>query len=150
MKTTNRILSIFFLLTVFLVQPAFAGKASGGVKDGKLAACPNSPNCVVSFQYENDHYVRPLNVNAANKEEAKHKLMKVLRTMKRVKVVRNEGDYVHAEFRTSMMRFVDDVEFLVLDNGTIGVRSASRMGFTDFGKNEKRVESLRYRLSQIQ
>lgn len=149
MKTTARIFSIIFLSTMFLIQPAMAGKKSGGVINGKLAACPNSPNCVVSFKYENDHYVRPLGVNASTKEEAKHKLMKVLRTLKKTKVVRNEGDYIHVEFRTTI-GFVDDVEFYVLDNHTIGVRSASRMGFTDFGKNEKRVESLRNRLAQIQ
>ncbi|MFK7778444.1 MAG: DUF1499 domain-containing protein, partial [Gimesia sp.] len=49
-----------------------------------------------------------------------------------------------AEFRSLCFRFVDDVEFLI-DSGQnmIQVRSASRVGHSDFGANRKRIESIR-------
>ena len=40
------------------------------------------------------------------------------------------------------MRYRDDVEFEV-DGDTVHVRSASRLGYGDFGVNRKRVEALR-------
>ena len=42
------------------------------------------------------------------------------------------------------MGFVDDVEFVVdPERSVIDVRSASRLGHSDFGVNRKRVETLR-------
>ena len=46
-----------------------------------------------------------------------------------------------------MFRFVDDVEFhLRSAEGVIAVRSASRIGTSDFGVNRRRVERIRDRL----
>ena len=59
-------------------------------------------------------------------------------------VIRHEGGYLYAEFRTRLMRFVDDVEFAYDPKaGVIHVRSASRLGRRDFGVNRRRVEALR-------
>jgi uncharacterized protein (DUF1499 family) len=42
------------------------------------------------------------------------------------------------------MGFVDDVEFLIApEQSQIHVRSAARLGYSDFGVNRKRVEFLR-------
>ena len=42
------------------------------------------------------------------------------------------------------MGFVDDVEFvLATEQMVIHVRSAARLGYSDFGVNRKRIESLR-------
>jgi uncharacterized protein (DUF1499 family) len=55
-----------------------------------------------------------------------------------------QSDYLHAEMRSLLFRFVDDIEFfLVADKGLIHVRSASRAGYSDFGVNRKRVERIR-------
>lgn len=54
--------------------------------------------------------------------------------------------YVHAEFRSTLFRFVDDVEFLLpAGEPLIQVKSASRLGYSDMGVNRKRVEGLRER-----
>ena len=54
--------------------------------------------------------------------------------------------YLHAEFRSLIFRFVDDLELLVDPvAGVIDVRSASRLGRSDFGVNRRRVEELRRR-----
>ena len=60
----------------------------------------------------------------------------------RARVVEVTDRYLHAEFTTPVFRFVDDVEFLLAADA-IHVRSASRLGWSDFGVNRRRVERLR-------
>jgi len=53
-------------------------------------------------------------------------------------------NYIHAEFRSSIFRFIDDVEFsFPTDKNIIHVKSASRKGYYDFGANRRRAERLR-------
>ena len=56
-------------------------------------------------------------------------------------------DSLHAEATSLIFRFVDDVN-VILDkqSGFIHIRSASRMGHSDFGVNRKRLETLRKQL----
>ena len=64
--------------------------------------------------------------------------------MPRATVIRTEGAYLYAEFRTRLMRYVDDVELYYDERaGLVHVRSASRLGRRDFGVNRRRVEELR-------
>ena len=52
-------------------------------------------------------------------------------------------DYLRAHCR-SRLGFIDDLEcWLFEDEGVIHVRSASRVGYYDFGVNRRRVEALR-------
>jgi uncharacterized protein (DUF1499 family) len=67
--------------------------------------------------------------------------------MERATVVRHEGNYLHAEFRSKLIGFVDDVEFTYDDQArALHVRSASRLGRRDFEVNRRRVEALRSRI----
>lgn len=60
------------------------------------------------------------------------------------KIVAHKGNYIHAEATTRIMHFVDDVEFLYQPSQhLIQVRSASRIGYSDFGKNRSRIQHLR-------
>ena len=76
-------------------------------------------------------------------EAARAKLIEVLRNYPRTRIVREEPDYLKAECRSLIFRFVDDVEF-VFDAGAqrIRFRSASRLGRSDFGVNRKRMEEI--------
>jgi len=48
-----------------------------------------------------------------------------------------------------LLRFVDDLEFQYSpDEDVIHMRSASRLGYSDFGTNRKRLESIRERLEE--
>jgi len=62
------------------------------------------------------------------------------------RILEEQPGYLHAIFVSRLFRFVDDLE-LRLDEGAgvIQVRSASRVGHSDFGVNRKRVERLRER-----
>jgi uncharacterized protein (DUF1499 family) len=64
-------------------------------------------------------------------------------------VIRQDGAYLYAEYRTKRMKFVDDLELLYdAKAGAFHVRSASRLGRRDFGVNRARVEALRKRLTR--
>jgi uncharacterized protein (DUF1499 family) len=67
----------------------------------------------------------------------------------RSQIITVTDDYVHAECRSAVFGFVDDLELhLRLGQNSIAVRSASRLGHGDFGVNRKRVESLRTLLTE--
>ena len=108
-----------------------------GVRDGLLAACKRSPNCVSSQANpaDKEHYIAPIHGSLAA-------VRKAVESLPRTKVVREGNNYLYAEFRTPLLRYVDDVEFF-FDGKVIHVRSCSRLGRRDFGVNRKRVEELR-------
>jgi uncharacterized protein (DUF1499 family) len=122
----------------------FAGKRPQnlGYEAGRLAPCKRSPNCVSSQADAADaeHYIAPI----ALKGDAIAAVRKAVESMPRASVVQVEPGYLYAEFRSKLMGFVDDVEFL-LDpaKGVVHVRSASRLGRRDFGVNRERIEQLR-------
>lgn len=118
-----------------------------GPQDGRLRPCPPSPNCVCSFDTDDEHRIAPIDAGPqpAERFDQLHNLM---RSLPRAQIVNDEGTYLHAEFTTPLLRFVDDVEFLLDESaGVIHVRSASRIGHSDFGANRDRVEMLRQRLA---
>ena len=74
----------------------------------------------------------------------------VLENAKRVHLSKVDMNYIHAEFRSSIFRFVDDLEFLFPpDKNIIHVRSASRKGYYGFGANRRRVEQIRSTLETV-
>jgi uncharacterized protein (DUF1499 family) len=115
-----------------------------GVKDGKLAPCPNSPNCVVSQGREDaEHAIAPLQYDG-DRTSAMARLVEVINAMPRTEIIQQTEDYLYAEFTSQWMGFVDDVEFYLPDTpGVIHVRSASRLGESDLGVNRQRVETIR-------
>lgn len=122
----------------------FPGKRPGnlGIHDGLLAACPNKPNCVSSQATDKRHFVAPFRLRDDNAAAAMQRVKAAVEAAPRARVIRAEGNYLHAEFETPMMGFVDDVEFYCAGK-EIHVRSAARLGYSDWGVNRKRVESLR-------
>ncbi len=121
-----------------------AKTAAAGLVDGALAACPSSPNCVCSaVSVDATHAIEPfaLDGNAADAIDA---LTTIIASMPRTRVVTASDSYLHAEFTSRILRFVDDVEFHVDPaHAVIHVRSASRVGHSDLGANRARVERLR-------
>jgi len=52
------------------------------------------------------------------------------------------GYYLHAEYESDWLKFVDDIEVVIKD-GLIHLRSASRLGFSDMGVNAKRFDAIK-------
>lgn len=116
-----------------------------GLHEGRLAPCKRSPNCVSSQAEPADkvHFVAPI-VFHGNAQEAIAEARATVEGMERVRVIREMPGYLYAEFRSRMLRFVDDVEFAFDEKDRLlHVRSASRLGRRDFGVNRERVERIR-------
>ena len=76
-------------------------------------------------------------------EEAKAKMLKVIAEMPRTTVTEQEGNYIHSEFKSKLMKYVDDVEFYFDETAkVIHFRSASRKGYSDLGVNKKRMTAV--------
>ena len=113
-----------------------------GVTNGRLAPCRRTPNCVSSQADPSDaeHYIAPL-------KGTMEAVRKAVASLPRATIVSEKQNYLHAEFRSKLLGYVDDVEFFY-DGDAIQVRSASRLGRRDFGVNRNRVERLRALLSR--
>jgi len=122
----------------------FAGKPTNlGVKEGKLAPCPTSPNCVSTQAEDADHRMNviPFTGDGAI---ASNKLKQAIATLPRTAIVTETADYLHVECTSFLFRFVDDVEFWIDEpSHVIHFRSASRVGHGDLGVNRKRMEAIR-------
>ncbi|ULA64091.1 MAG: hypothetical protein LZF86_110792 [Nitrospira sp.] len=109
----------------------------------RLRPCPASPNCVSTQATDDGHAIAPL-CYRKSRVEAKEALKAIVQAMPRTKLVKEDESYLHYEFTSLLLRFVDDVEFLFDDESkTIHFRSASRTGYGDFGVNRKRMEEIR-------
>lgn len=115
---------------------------------GALVACPNAPHCVSSdAPADNSHYVRPF-VFAGTGKQARLELLEALATMPHATRIEVRPRYIHTRFQTTL-GFVDDVTTIIRPRkGTVAVRSASRIGYYDFGKNRSRITALRKRFDK--
>lgn len=112
-----------------------------GVADGRLSACPSSPNCVTSLPTDALHQVAAFEI-VGDPGSAWRAAREAVLALPRTTLVIDDAGYLHAECTSALMRYVDDLE-LHLDGRVIQVRSASRVGYGDMGVNRERVENLR-------
>jgi uncharacterized protein (DUF1499 family) len=121
-----------------------------GVHDGRLAPCKPTPNCVASQAdraTDAGHYIPPLAIRG-EPEAAWAALIGAVRATPRVDIVTERPGYLYAEYTSRVFGFVDDVEFQLDPSAKlVHVRSASRVGRSDFGVNRARIEELRAQLA---
>lgn len=112
-----------------------------GVRSGRLADCPDSPNCVSSQASDERHHIEPLIVTG-EPSQGFARLAHILEQRADTKIVERGDHYLRVEFRTRF--FVDDGEFFLDDRRlVIEIRSASRLGYSDLGKNRQRIKEIR-------
>jgi uncharacterized protein (DUF1499 family) len=117
-----------------------------GIHQDRLTACPDSPNCVNSQASDARHAIAPLPLKGST-EQTQARLKALLGEEPRVTLITEAPGYLRAEFSSALLRFVDDVEFMIGESA-VDVRSASRLGYADFDVNRERIEQLRQRLSE--
>ncbi len=121
----------------------FAGERPTGVGTGRLAACPDRPNCVASDVADPRHAIAPL-PRRGDTAAAMACIALAVAKLPGARIILRRDDYLYAEFESRIMGFVDDVEFLADPAAdVIRVRSASRLGYGDFGVNRRRIEAIR-------
>lgn len=113
--------------------------------------CPKTPNCVNSQTADEKNYIQSLHYTGTQ-QAARFRLLQILESEKRAKVITAQHNYIRVEFTSALFRFIDDVEFYfpVEQDGekVIHVRSASRVGHYDFGVNRKRIEEIRSKFNK--
>ncbi len=123
--------------------------AAAGLSDTQLSQCGSKPNCVCSEQQEQgEHYIEPFKLS----QSGTLSLQQVGDAIKAAggEVVQNSDNYLAATFTSSLFGFVDDFEArLDAEQGVLHLRSASRVGHSDFGANRKRVEQIRAALQAL-
>jgi uncharacterized protein (DUF1499 family) len=134
------------LVSLILLTGCSGTKPDLGVNNGELMPCPKTPNCVNSQAADEGHYIKPLHFSGT-RQEAKERLLQILKSEKRTKILAAHEHYIRVEFTSSFFRFVDDVEFYFpkeqAGEKLLHIRSASRVGYSDLGANRKRIEKIR-------
>ena len=138
------------LVIIFILTGCSSSMVELGINNGLLTPCPKTPNCVNSQATDKKHFIQPIKFIGTLKQ-AKDRLLTILKTWKRTKIVIIQENYIRAEFSSKVFRFVDDVEFYFPITKTeeviIHIRSASRVGQSDLGVNRKRIEQIRSELN---
>jgi uncharacterized protein (DUF1499 family) len=120
----------------------------GKRENGIFRPCPPTPNCVSSRAEKARQRVDPI-VFRGDPAAAWSRLRLVVASMKGARITKEKAGYLHAEFRSALFGFVDDVELKLTEAAErIDVRSASRTGYYDFGVNRRRVEEIRERFAR--
>lgn len=111
-----------------------------------LPECPDSPNCVKTGASSESHRIDDFQLEG-DWPQQKQAIIDAATSMKRTRLVEEERYYLRFEATSLVMRFVDDLEVLYRPEHGLEIRSASRVGKSDFGVNRERVETLRERLN---
>ena len=119
-------LSILFLLLYVLVIPSKA-----------MASHVELKPCI-----QVSHCVRE-ELKVDNIDSPYEKVKSIVENSPRTKIVESDGDYLHAEVTSRIMKYVDDLEIsFAPERNNLSIRSESRVGDGDFGVNRKRVDQL--------
>lgn len=144
MKKYN--ITLIGLISFLLLTGCTGNIPKLGIEAGQLKKCPTKPNCVNSQAKDSKHFIEPI-LTTRTQLETKERLLKILNEIKRSKIKIAENDYIWVEFTSMIFRFVDDVEFYFPQTDSketvIYVRSAARLGYSDFGVNRNRIEEIR-------
>jgi len=114
------------------------------VEVNQLLKCSSKPNCVCS-EYPDDtaHFILPIDLPTGDRTDVIKRLVEIIREMGG-DIQSTNATHIAATFTSSLFKFVDDValRFDPVEN-RVHLRSASRVGYSDFGVNRHRVEQLR-------
>ncbi|HEY5790088.1 MAG TPA: DUF1499 domain-containing protein [Gammaproteobacteria bacterium] len=122
-----------------------------GLVEGRLRACPETPNCVCSEPggAPGAQRIAPLDFGTVGAAAAWRALQQAVGEAGGVLRVSDDG-YLAATFRTRWLGFSDDLEARFDPAAAVlHLRSASRVGHSDFGANRRRVERLARRYAEL-
>ena len=151
MKKTLVIIILLFLLFIiyfFILGVNSKSKNLPELIDGRLSKCPDTPNCVCSENKEHaEHYISPINLSQSTASNSNSLLaLKEIILNMGGSIQTEKENYINATFTSAIFRFVDDFEVRIdKANKVIHLRSASRVGRSDFGINKKRIELFKQR-----
>jgi len=137
------ILALLLLIIVYFATISFLTRHASlkEPSERKLLPCPSSPNCVLSTSSIDAKKINAIKLNSNDHHASWKKLVTIIK-LNGGEILIDDGTYLHAVFTSNIFRFKDDLE-ATLNENQIDIRSASRAGKSDFGKNRKRIEKIR-------
>ena len=124
----NFILSIFIFIGFTSPSATFASHI-------ELSECVEIAHCVRE-EWEVSSIEKPFK-----------EIKEIVENFPRSVIVDIDGDYLHAEVTSKWMKYVDDLEIsFVPESSKLEVRSESRVGESDLGVNQKRVDLLKSKM----
>lgn len=127
--------------------PTFREGYAELIDSPSLAPCPPKPNCVSTQAVAPSRRMSPLRFTGSALD-ARQAIENAVEACGGVVVKVGRG-YVRAEFSSRLFGFVDDVEWAVSTaDARIDFRSASRLGYFDFGANRRRMRKIIRRLTR--
>ena len=126
-------MNIFFL--IILIFTILFSPSSLFASQVELKPCIEVAHCV-----REEWDVR----NSENPFEA---IKSIIEINPRTEIVELNRDYLHAEVTSKWMKYVDDLEVSFLpESNILSIRSESRVGESDLGVNQKRVDLLKSKM----
>ena len=139
-------LSIVFLSASLIGCAGQIPSDLGMLNGTELRPCPDKPNCVQTYDpLDTSHFQLPLKFKE-NDAQTKLAITTAINetggTIISEAAAEPSGYYLHAEYESSWLKFVDDFEVVIKDN-LIHIRSASRLGYSDLGVNAERFDEIK-------
>ena len=126
-------MKIFFL--VILMSTGFLYPESSFASKLDLKPCIKVAHCVRE------------ELDVRNSESPFEEITSIIENTPRTEIVELSGDYLHAEVTSKWMKYVDDLEVSYLPElNKLVLRSESRVGESDLGVNQKRVDLLKAKM----
>nr|WP_321257349.1 DUF1499 domain-containing protein [uncultured Pseudodesulfovibrio sp.] len=138
-----QIRSILCILAVISLCACASKAPEMGMHNGTFAVCGETNDCVSSQATNPKNKIAPI-IAHGDSEIVMVDLGNAIESIFGGKVLLVEDNYLRAEFKSSVMRTMDDAEFFYDQHaGIIHVHAISRGDFLDFGGNRDRIEELR-------
>lgn len=138
-----------WLISRKLVEIASPLPDNLGVNDGKLAPCPETPNCVSTQANDPEHRLEPIPFTAPV-NEVRSTLAEILGSLPRTYIATISSNYIHGVSRSRVFGFIDDTEIYIdEESNLIHIRAAARLGQGDFGVNRERAEEISAKFRQL-
>ncbi len=135
------------LVLIWFVFLAYQSKTAPklGLVNGRLAVCVQTSNCVNSAETSGIEAI-------SFKGASAHAWINMRQTFETLggTIEQHADNYLWATFSTPLFGYVDDVELLMEpEQQRFQVRSASRVGRSDFNANRNRVAAIREHFAKI-
>ncbi len=136
------LLVIFLAYFIYLSFKSQQGQAAGLI-DQRLSPCPDTPNCINSeFDNTTAHYFPPIPYQEQDTETLISRILSAIKESGGI-ITEQQDSYIAATYSSKLFRYIDDFEVRIDKAGQkIHIRSASRVGRSDFGINRKRAEQF--------
>ncbi|GAB4228093.1 MAG: DUF1499 domain-containing protein [Chlamydiales bacterium] len=137
-------LILFLLIIVSWAILRNLRQPSLGLKGEPLQPCQSAiKNCASTLGKDKEDLLTPLPIYK-DTQTSLEILSSIIESLPRARIIKKDLNYIHAEIRSKVFRFTDDLEVYVNEKrGTIDLKSASRIGYYDFGVNKHRIKHVR-------